>query len=127
MSTQRLSVGFSLLFALSGGPCLAAAQVGQGVVQFQGSVVEQACNPRVQGRVSFELTHCTVPAQRNNVSASQVLPKASASSARPAPVAVKLIAQNNRAGRYYDQRYTLVDLAGKPLVSGAYVITLTAP
>ena len=39
---------------------------------------------------------------------------------------VKLVADSND-GRYYDQRYVLVDALGKPIQSGAYVVTLTAP
>ena len=39
---------------------------------------------------------------------------------------VKLVA-DSRDGRYYDQRYVLVDALGKPIQSGAYVVTLSAP
>ncbi|WP_371913946.1 hypothetical protein [Pseudomonas sp. 35 E 8] len=34
---------------------------------------------------------------------------------------------NSGNGRYYEQRYVLVDSAGKPIQSGNYVIILTSP
>lgn len=38
-----------------------------------------------------------------------------------------LLVADSGGGRYYDQRYLLVDGGGKPIQSGNYVITLTAP
>ncbi|WP_371926555.1 hypothetical protein [Pseudomonas sp. PB105] len=39
---------------------------------------------------------------------------------------VRLVADSG-SGRYYDQRYRVVDSTGKPVQSGNYVVTVTAP
>jgi hypothetical protein len=39
---------------------------------------------------------------------------------------VRLVADSGK-GRYYDQRYVLVDSAGKLIQSGNYIITMTSP
>lgn len=126
MNGKRLSVGISLFFALSGA-CLAATPVAQGVIQFHGSIVEPNCTTRVGTNSTFEFSGCPTPPRGSAVSVRSVEPVRSVSALDHSRVDVKLVADNRKDGRYYDQQYVLVDAAGKPVNSGAYLITLTSP
>jgi hypothetical protein len=61
------------------------------------------------------------------VSAGSVETVRSVSALDQSSVNVKLVADRGRNGRYYDQRYELVDGLGMPVRSGTYLITLTSP
>ncbi|WP_192564806.1 type 1 fimbrial protein [Pseudomonas gozinkensis] len=126
MNGKRVSVGISLFFALSGA-CLAATPSGQGVIQFHGSIVESGCSSHVGTRSTFEFTGCPNKVSGDSVSVRSVAPVPSVSALDHSRVDVKLVVAGNKDGRYYDQQYALVDAAGKPLNSGAYLITLTSP
>ncbi|MBK5416653.1 type 1 fimbrial protein [Pseudomonas sp. TH31] len=126
MYGKPLSVGISLFFAMSGA-CLAATSLGQGVIRFQGSIVESSCGSHVGANSTVELSGCSTSAQGSAVSARSVEPVSSVSAPDHSRVDVKLVKETRRDGRYYDQQYTLVDGAGKPVNSGTYLITLTAP
>ncbi|ALI02916.1 fimbriae assembly protein [Pseudomonas sp. FW306-02-F02-AA] len=126
MNGKRLSVGISLFFALSGA-CLAATPLGQGVIQFHGSIVESGCSSHMGASSTFEFNGCPTRVDGSSVSVRSVEPVRSVSALDHSRVGVKLVTEGSKDGRYYDQQYALVDAAGKPVNSGAYLITLTSP
>ncbi|WP_256577054.1 hypothetical protein [Pseudomonas sp. Irchel s3b6] len=60
-------------------------------------------------------------------SVQSVEPVRSVSALDHSRVDVKRVVDRTQDGRYYDQHYALVDGAGKPVTSGAYLITLAYP
>ncbi|RQO43106.1 type 1 fimbrial protein [Pseudomonas sp. KBW05] len=118
-NVKRLSL-VSGFFAVWAGGCLAASG---GVIQFHGSIVEPGCATSASGGAAMELKGCPQAFRGNRFDVQSV---SSVQARGPAPVSVKLVSDNAN-GRYYDQRYVLVDTLGKPIQSGAYVVTLTAP
>ncbi len=127
MSSQRLAVGISLFFALVSGSGQASTTVAQGVIQFRGSIVEATCGAGGGAGSTLALSGCPMFAPGGNVSAYSVEPVRTVSAPDHSAVKVRLVAQTTRDGRYYDRRYSLSDTAGKPLQSGAYLVTLTYP
>ena len=119
MNLKHLSVvtGFLAVWA---GSCMAASS---GVIQFHGSIVEPGCAPAALSGAAMELKGCP---QASRGGRFDVQPVRSVQALGNSAVNVKLVTDSG-AGRYYDQRYVLVDSGGKPLQSGAYVVTLTAP
>lgn len=126
MNLNRLSVGISLLSALSG-TCLAATPSSQGVIHFIGSIVEPGCTFNAGTSSTFELNGCATPARGSTVSARSVEPVHTVTALGRSAVNVRLIAESGAGARYSDQQYQLVDSAGKPIRSGNYVVTLTSP
>ena len=118
-NVKRLSLvsGFFVVWA---GSCLAASG---GVIQFHGSIVEPGCNAGASGGSSVELKGCP---QAFRGGRFDVQPIRSVQAVGDASVSVKLVTDTG-SGRYYDQRYMLVDTQGKQVKSGLYVVTLTAP
>ncbi|ROM33805.1 hypothetical protein BK648_23815 [Pseudomonas poae] len=119
MNVIRLSVvtGFLAVWA---GACMAASS---GVIQFHGSIVEPGCKATAQGGSTVALNGCP---QAMRGSRFDVQPVRTVQALGNAVANVKLVADSG-SGRYYDQRYQLVDALGKPIESGAYIVTLTAP
>lgn len=109
------------LFCLWAGACAAAQTVGQGTIQFTGAIVEPGCAANARSGAVMELTGCASSNRGSRFEVRNVAPVASVNAAH-----VKLVADSG-TGRYYDQRYLLVDSAGKPIQSGNYVITMTSP
>jgi hypothetical protein len=126
MNSQRLAVGISLFFAMSGA-CLASTTISQGVIEFRGSLVESSCATGIGANSTVELSDCATSARGGNVSAHRVEPARSVSALDPSSVDVKLLSESRQGEHYYDQQYALVDGAGKPVTAGNYLITLTAP
>ena len=124
MSINRLAIGASLFFALNSGS-QAAVPLGQGVIQFDGSVVESSCITHVNMSSSFELQRCPQPMLGTAVNVRTVESTRSVSAAGHSSVKVKLLAVSSPDGRYYNQRFELVDGSGKPVQSGRYLITVT--
>lgn len=120
MSVKGISV-FAGLFCLWASACGAAQTVGQGTIQFTGAIVEPGCATNARSGAVMELTGCASFNRGSRFEVRSLAPVASVNVAR-----VKLVADSG-AGRYYDQRYLLVDSAGTPIVSGNYVITMTLP
>lgn len=71
MNGKRLSVGISLFFALSGA-CLAATPLGQGVIQFHGSIVESGCSSHMGASSTFEFNGCPTRVDVSSVSVRSV-------------------------------------------------------
>lgn len=120
MKIKHLSVAMSVFFALSG-TCNATPLIAQGTIHFEGSIVEPGCRSDVTRNAAFELTTCPHVSRTQLVSVNQV---DALDSSRH--VTARLVANIDR-GRYYDQRYELVDSAGKPIRSGMYLVTTTLP
>ena len=119
MNIKCLSVVTGFLAVWTGG-CMAASG---GVIQFQGSIVEPGCAPGVSGGASLELKGCPQSFRGNRFDVQTIR---SVQAVGNTSANVKLVTDSGE-GRYYDQRYMLVDSRGKPLQSGAYIVTLTAP
>lgn len=119
MNANRLSVVTGIL-AVWAGTCMASSQ---GVIQFHGSIVEPGCTSVAQGGTLMELKGCPLASRGNQF---QAQPVGQVKALGNAAANVKLVADSG-AGRYYDQRYVLVDSLGKPVQSGNYVITMTMP
>jgi len=125
MNLKRLSAVTGLFFVMVGS-CGAASQVGQGVIQFHGSIVESSCASNAAG-VVMELKGCSPASRGSQINVRSVQPVSSVKALDHSTVSVKLMADSGVGGRYYDQRYVLVDNAGRPIHSGTYLITLTSP
>lgn len=118
------STGFSVatgVLCLWAGTCGAVQPVGQGSIAFYGSIVESGCATNARSGALMELNRC---AQVNRGNRLEVRSVDSVSGATGAHV---LLVADSGSGRYYDQQYLLVDSLGKPIRSGAYIITVTAP
>jgi hypothetical protein len=125
MNLKRLSVVTGLFFVIVGS-CGAATQVGQGVIQFHGSIVEPGCASSASGAV-MELKGCSPASRASQINVRNVQPISRVIAPDHSAVNVKLTADSGEGGRYYDQQYVLVDNAGRPVQSGTYLITLTSP
>ncbi len=119
MNIKRLSVVSGFL-AMWTGVSVAASS---GVIQFHGSIVVPSCSVAPSGGSTLELKGCPQAYRGNRFDVQSVR---SVQAVGNSPVNVKLVADSGE-GRYYDQRYMLVDAGGKPVQSGAYIVTMTAP
>ncbi len=119
MNGMRLPIATGFL-AVWAGACMASSQ---GVIQFHGSIVESGCTTSAGNSSVMELKGCPIASRGNHF---DVRPVASVKALGNAAANVKLVADIGN-GRYYDQRYVLVDSLGKPIQSGNYVITMTSP
>ncbi|MFJ2364009.1 type 1 fimbrial protein [Pseudomonas sp. NPDC087697] len=126
MNGTRLSVGFSLFFAFSSA-CVAATPMAQGVIHFSGSIVDTGCTLHLEDGSTFGLYGCPNFARGSAISVRSIEPVRSVGAVNHSRVGVKLVDDKRQDGRYYDQQYALVDSAGKPVSSGAYLISLTYP
>ena len=126
MDNDRLAIGTILVFALSG-VSLAAVPLGQGVIQFHGSIEESGCITNVKMSSTFEFKRCPSPQLGSAVNVRRVESVSAVNATGHSSVKVKLLASSSPDGRYYNQQYELVEGSGKPVLSGAYVITLTLP
>ncbi len=120
MNVGHISVVTGLL-CLWASTCGAAQTVGQGTIRFTGAIVESGCATNARIGSVMELTGCASASRGSRLDVRSVAPVASVNAAH-----VRLVADTGE-GRYYDQRYLLVDDAGKPIQSGNYVITMTSP
>ncbi|MFA7944169.1 type 1 fimbrial protein [Pseudomonas brenneri] len=127
MSSQRLAVGISLFLALVSGSGQAATTAAQGVIQFRGSIVEATCNAGGGAGSTLALSGCPMFAPGGNIGAYGVEPIRTVSAPDHSAVKVTLVAETTGDGRYFDRQYRLNDAAGKPLQSGAYLVTLSYP
>ncbi|UXL37058.1 type 1 fimbrial protein [Pseudomonas fragi] len=126
MNNNRLAICAILLFVLSSSS-LAATPLGQGVIQFNGSIVESGCTTNVRVSSTFELQRCPRQIFSNEVNVQKVESAGAVRAAEYSSVKVKLLASGSSDGRYYNQQYGLVDRSGKPVLSGSYLITVISP
>ncbi|MDF9620558.1 type 1 fimbrial protein [Pseudomonas entomophila] len=110
----------SLSFVLSSA-CWAATPVTQGVIRFEGRIVEQSCATGTDEAVGIWLNDCPASMRATVLEARNV----DSSSAAPS-IKVALLWDSGH-GRYYDQQYQLVDVAGSPVKAGNYLITMSLP
>lgn len=94
------------------GVCLAATVQAQGVIHFQGAIVEPSCAGAVQPGSALKMS-CPVPLPGSALSVEGVT-----GAGKP----VRL-----RAVRGEEGQYQLVDSVGARILSGNYLITLTSP
>ncbi|AIG00801.1 Uncharacterised protein [Pseudomonas fluorescens] len=127
MSSQRLAVGISLFFVLVSGSGQASTTVAQGVIQFHGSIVEATCAAGSGSGSTLALSGCPTSASGGNISAYGVEPVRTVSALDHSVVKVKLVTEATDDGRYFNRQYSLSDEAGRPLRSGAYLVTLSYP
>lgn len=120
MNVRRFAVMTGLL-CLWASTCGAAQTVGQGTIRFTGAIVEPGCATNARSGSVVELTGCASVSRGSRFDVRSVAPVASVNAAH-----VRLVADSGE-GRYYDQRYLLVDSDGKPILSGNYVVTMTSP
>ncbi|WP_439862576.1 type 1 fimbrial protein [Pseudomonas antarctica] len=120
MNVKGIGV-FAGLFCLSVGTCAAAQTAGGGTLEFRGAIVEAGCATNARSGPVMELTECSSANRGGRIDVHSVASVASVDKAH-----VRLVADSGN-GRYYDQRYLLVDNAGQPITSGNYVVTLTSP
>ncbi|WP_339532696.1 type 1 fimbrial protein [Pseudomonas mucidolens] len=123
MNSPRLAAGISLCFVLVSGSCLAAT----GVIQFHGSIVEPACQTASGTGATVAFSECPGFARTATISANSVEPTRKVSAPDGSPVNLKLLLDTAGQDRYFERHYLLSDAAGKPLQSGAYLVTLTYP
>jgi len=120
MNVKCISL-FAGALCLGAGICSAAQSGSQGVIHFSGSIVEPSCATNAHSGASLALTGCTTASGDTHIDVRKVATVASVDGA-----SARLVSQTND-GRYYDQEYVLVDALGKPIQTGAYVVTLTSP
>ncbi|CAI8970186.1 MULTISPECIES: hypothetical protein [Pseudomonas] len=116
--------GFSAatcLLCLWASTCGAAQPAGQGTIRFTGSIVEPLCATNAHSGARMDVTGCPSASRGNRFDVRSMAPVASVNGA-----SLRLVADSG-SGRYYDQTYLLVDSLGKPIQSGNYVVTMTAP
>lgn len=118
MKIKSVSVVAGLL-CVAAGVCSAAQSAGHGVIEFRGSIVEAGCAANARSGAVMELSGCITDSRSSRPEARNMATGGGAARAQ-------LVSQS-RDGRYFDQRYLLVDATGKPVESGNYVITLTSP
>lgn len=126
-----VGLGLSLGGGLSG-MCFAESPMSQGVIYFQGGIVEETCTPVIQSgnyeqSTRFELEKCPTLIRRGAVRVRDVNSVGSGTVLDHSRVNVQLIADNGKSGSTYSQQYSLVSSTGKLVDSGAYLITLTVP
>ncbi|NWF14706.1 type 1 fimbrial protein [Pseudomonas reactans] len=119
MNVKRLSLVTGVLAVWAG----AGIAGPSGVIQFHGSIVEPSCHAAAPSGSTLELKGCPQALLGSRLA---VQPVRTVKALGTAQANVKLVADSSD-GRYYDQRYVLVDALGKPIQSGAYVVTLSAP
>ncbi|WP_194788654.1 type 1 fimbrial protein [Pseudomonas sp. UFMG81] len=110
----------SLSFVLSSA-CWAATPVTQGVIRFEGRIVEQSCATGTDEAESIRLNNCPASMRATLLEARNIDSSSAASS-----IKVQLLSDSNH-GRYYDQQYRLVDVAGSPVKAGNFLITMSVP
>ena len=126
MNRKQLLLGISL-YAAFNGLCVAASAPSQGVIHFQGAIVEPACTSSAGEGAVVALTGCSAQSRGTTIEAHRLVPVSQVTALDPSTVKVKLLAETGRDSRYFDRQYQLLDETGKPVRSGNYLITLIMP
>ncbi|CDF92588.1 MULTISPECIES: hypothetical protein [unclassified Pseudomonas] len=125
MKSRCWVIGVSLFMTL-GSVCQAAPAVSRGVIHFTGNIVEPGCQSRVASSSAIEFNECPSAVRGATLNVTPLATKNTVTTDR-AGVSARLVADSGYGGRYYNQRYELVDGAGKPVLAGDYLITVTSP
>ncbi|WP_137806424.1 type 1 fimbrial protein [Pseudomonas sp. G(2018)] len=120
MKIKHLPVAISVFFTLSGSSW-AATPGAPDTIRFEGAIVERSCSSGLSTQATVKLNTCPALGRATVVNVRNVDPLSAS-----AQVTVKLLADSGQ-GRYYDQRYALVDATGAPVRSGNYLMTMTLP
>lgn len=107
------------------GACSAASLPTQGVIHFEGSIVEVGCNTAVSAQSVIELSRCPSASQGSTFQVKSVGPVQG--NVEDAQITARLIEESRGDSRYYNQNYVLVDKAGRTITTGMYVVTVTSP
>ena len=126
MNCKQLLLGISL-YAAFNGLCVAASAPSQGVIHFQGAIVEPACTSSAGAGGVVALTGCSAQSLGTTIEAQRLVPVSQVTALDASAVKVKLLTETGRDGRYFDRQYQLLDETGKPVRSGNYLITLSMP
>ncbi|MNH20176.1 hypothetical protein D3C79_799350 [compost metagenome] len=94
----------------------AVSAVSSGVLQFTGSVVEPSCWGIVEDR-GVRVEQCPSSSRGSLIDVQRA--------ENQGGVPVQIVSDGARGGTY--QSYRLLDLNGKPLSRGNYVVVLTSP
>lgn len=95
--------------------------IAQNSIRFEGSIVERGCHSSVDPHGVLELKTCPALARETTFDVVHL------AQPRTSPnITVKRLTDSGQ-GRYYDQKFTLVDTKGKPILSGNYLITMALP
>ena len=125
MSVKRLAVITGLL--LAGLVTHAQAQLpAQGLIRFQGSIVESGCDTSATQGAMLALSNCPLASRGSLIDIHSVRPAGSVEALPGSRADVRLKADTSN-GRTYDQSYQLVDHSGQPIRTGLYLVTLTSP
>ncbi|MFY0728877.1 type 1 fimbrial protein [Pseudomonas sp. NFX15] len=116
MDCKHVATGFGLIFALNG-VCLAT-----GSIAFEGRIVEPGCQSGMGSDARLALYACPAHSRGMGVEVKAVMATTGGRA-----VNVKLLADSDREGRYFDRQFVLVDEAGVPIRAGHYRVTLSMP
>jgi len=122
MGVKEVVMGMSLWVALNG-VCQAEPAMTEGVIRFTGSIVEPGCRTNMNPGVAIELVECPSATRGATLDITHMGGQGSQTTG----VSARLIADSGTDEPYYNQRYALVDAAGKPVLDGTWRVTLTAP
>lgn len=125
MKKKILSLGAGSSLCLAG-MYFATLSLAQGVISFEGSIAESSCVPSLHAG-GLRLDDCPALARSSAISVQSVDPVGSASAISHSSVVVKLVDESGKKNRYYSQQYKLLDQLGKPVNSGAYLVTMISP
>lgn len=119
MNLQKLSAAASfVLLMLNVSPVLASP--AEGVISFKGRVFGAACDPSNTAGAVMTLKSCPAISRSNIINVRSV---GSGNGLEQAAPKATLLHDSGAGGNYYDQHYLLVNQAGEPLRSGAYLVT----
>ncbi|UZE15977.1 type 1 fimbrial protein [Pseudomonas sp. B21-054] len=122
MGVKEVVMGVSVWVALNGA-CQAEPAITEGVIRFTGSIVEPGCRTDMNPDVAIELIECPHAARGTTLNVTHMGGQGS----HTPGVSARLTADSGPDESYYNQRYTLVDAAGKPVLNGTWLVTLTTP
>lgn len=112
---------------LMSGACSAASLPTQGVIRFEGSIVEGGCNTAISPRSVIEVSRCPTASHGSTFQVKSVSPVQGQVADADSTITVRLTQESRGDSRYYSQDYVLVDKAGKTITSGMYEVTVTSP
>ncbi|WP_339545077.1 type 1 fimbrial protein [Pseudomonas sp. RA_35y_Pfl2_P32] len=98
MNRKQLLLGISL-YAAFNGLCMAASAPSQGVIRFQGAIVEPACTSGTDTGAVVALTGCSAQSRGTTIEAQRLVPVSQVTALDASAVKVKLLAETGRDSR----------------------------